>query len=156
MNWRRHIEPWTRPIYRAHSRLMRGMTLGVRGLVTDEAGKVLLIRHTYMPGWYMPGGGIERGETAEQALERELAEEAGIVLTGRPALVSFHSNHVRFPGDHVLIYRVTQWTTCEPTQRGEIEEIGWFAMAALPPDITPSTRRRLEEVFHGSEPHPHW
>ncbi|MFO1013740.1 MAG: NUDIX domain-containing protein [Caulobacteraceae bacterium] len=156
MSWKARIEPFTRLPYRAFSRLSRGMTLGVRGLVTDAEGRVLLIRHTYMAGWYMPGGGVERGETAEEALARELMEEAGVRLTGRASLISLHSNHIRFPGDHVLIYRVTAWEPCPATQVGEIEEIAWYAPDALPHDVTPSTRKRIEEALGGLEPHPDW
>lgn len=156
MSWRIRLEPFARPVYRAVSRLTRGMTLGVRGLVTNPAGEVLLIHHTYVRGWYMPGGGIERGETAEEALARELIEEVGVRIVGRPRLISFHSNHVRFPGDHVLIYRVDSWEPCEATSMGEIHAAEWFAPDALPVEITPSTRRRIEEALGGEEPHPHW
>lgn len=156
MSWKRRIEPYTRPLFRLYARTLRGLTLGVRGLVVNEGGQVLLVKHTYLPGWYMPGGGVEYGETAEEALARELIEEAGVRMTGRASLVSFHSNHVKMPGDHVLIYRVGAWEACEPTQRGEIEEIAWFASDALPDDVTPATRRRLTEALRGEEPHPHW
>src|SRR5258706_9531740 len=156
MSGRIRLEPFARPVYRAVSRLTRGMTLGVRGLVTNPAGEVLLIHHTYVRGWYMPGGGIERGETAEEALARELIEEVGIRIVGRARLISFHSNHVRFPGDHVLIYRVDSWEPCEATSMGEIHAAEWFAPDALPVEITPSTRRRIEEGLGGEEPHPHW
>ena len=156
MLWRRRIEPFTRPLFRLVSRLTRGLTLGVRGLVTDEAGRVLLIEHTYLHGWYMPGGGVERGETTEQALARELVEEAGIVVVGRPRLISVHSNHVKFPGDHVLVYLVEQWRACPPTSRGEIHAIEWFAPDALPHDISPSTRRRIEEALRAMESDPNW
>jgi 8-oxo-dGTP pyrophosphatase MutT (NUDIX family) len=156
MLWRRRVEPWIRPLYQSVSRLRRGMTLGVRGVVTNAAGEVLLIEHTYVRGWYLPGGGIERGETAEEALARELMEEAGVRLTGRPTLVSFHSNHVKFAGDHVLIYRVDNWEACPPTQTGEIHAMAWFAAGQLPEGITPATRRRIEEALGGAEPHPHW
>jgi len=132
------------------------MTLGVRGLVTNAVGEVLLIQHTYVKGWSMPGGGVERGETAEQALARELVEEAGVRVTGRPRLLSLHSNEVRFPGDHVLIYRVEAWEPCEATSRGEIRAVGWFPPDALPADTTASTRRRIEEALGGGAPHPHW
>lgn len=156
MSWRLSLEPIVRPVYRVFSRFSRPMTLGVRGLVLDGEGRVLLIRHTYVKGWHLPGGGIERGETAEQALERELVEEAGVRLTARPRLISFHSNQIRFPGDHVLIYRIDAWVACPATSVGEIEEVRWCAPNALPHDITPSTRRRIEEALGGEDPHPHW
>ena len=156
MLWRRRVEPYIRPLFQSVSRARRGMTLGVRAVVTNEAGEVLLIEHTYVHGWYLPGGGVERGETAEEALARELVEEAGVRVTGRPRLVSFHSNHVKFPGDHVLIYRVDNWEACEATSRGEIHALAWFSAAALPPDITRATRRRIAEALGGAEPHPHW
>jgi hypothetical protein len=60
MSLRRLMQPLIRPLFHAHARRTRGMTLGVRGLVTDAEGRVLLVEHTYMPGWYMPGGGVER------------------------------------------------------------------------------------------------
>ena len=156
MHWRRRIEPIARPIFHAYSRWARGLTLGVRGLVTNEAGEVLLIQHTYVAGWYMPGGGLERGETAEQAITRELIEEAGVRLTERPQLLSLHSNHVHFPGDHVLVYRAGAWEACEATSRGEIAEVRWFAPNALPETTTRGTRLRIEEALGGGEPHPHW
>jgi ADP-ribose pyrophosphatase YjhB (NUDIX family) len=98
------------------------MTLGVRGLVTDQAGRVLLIQHTYVKGWHLPGGGVDRGEAAETAVIRELVEEVGIVATSRPRLLSVHNNHARFRGDHVLYYRIDSWEQGRATSVGEIDE----------------------------------
>ena len=133
-------------------RILRPMTLGVRGVVVDDQGRVLLLRHTYTPGWHMPGGGIEKGETALEALQRELLEEAGVAAS--PAdlrLASIHANHAFFPNDHVLVFRVDRWRQVEATQRGEIAETGFFDPLAPPEETTAGTRRRLAELF-GGEP----
>lgn len=132
------------------------MTLGVRGLVRDGEGRVLLIEHTYVPGWYMPGGGVERGETPEHALGREMVEEAGVRLTDRPALASIHDNGRGFVGDHVLIYHARGWEPCAATSRGEIHAVAWFAPDALPDATTTGTRRRIEEALTGQAPDPAW
>jgi ADP-ribose pyrophosphatase YjhB (NUDIX family) len=125
------------------------MTLGVRGLVVDPEGRLLLVRHTYVNGWHMPGGGVERGETAAEALARELVEEAGVRLTEPALLVSIHSAHAHFKGDHILLYRVERWAPCPATSRGEIAEVGWFAPDALPEATTASTRQRIAEALAG-------
>ncbi len=115
----RRLEPLTRPLIHARARWSRGLTLGVRGLVRDGEGRVLLLRHTYTPGWHMPGGGVERGETAEQALARELVEEAGVEIVGRARLVSLHDHNAEHRNDHVALYRVDVWRPCKATSRGE-------------------------------------
>jgi len=156
MVWLRRIEPLVRPFFHLKFRLERGMTLGVRGLVTDEAGRVLLIQHTYVKGWHLPGGGVDRGEAAETAVIRELVEEVGIVATSRPRLLSVHNNHARFRGDHVLYYRIESWEQGQATSVGEIDETQWFHPDDLPEGVTASTRRRIEEAMGLVEVHPDW
>ncbi|MBU1385512.1 MAG: NUDIX domain-containing protein [Alphaproteobacteria bacterium] len=154
--WRTRIEPFTRPLFFASSRLSRGMTLGVRGLAVDGEGRVLLVKHTYLHGWWLPGGGVERGQTCEDALDREMHEEAGLIVEGRPILLGVHSNERFFRGDHVLVYRIDRFTLTERTSRGEIAEIGWFDPHALPSDTHRATRDRLAEVFDGAERATSW
>ena len=155
--WRIRLEPFTRPLFFAWVRLTRGMTLGVRGAVFDAQGRVLLVRHTYVRGWWLPGGGVERGQTAEDAVIRELREEAGVIVEGRPRLVSIHSNEVRFRGDHVLIYRVDRFSLEDRAHEAEIAEVGWFDPASLPEDTNPGSRRRLAELISAdTEPDTAW
>ena len=136
-------------------RLRRPATLGVRGVVTNDQGKVLLVRHTYTPGWHFPGGGVESRETCALALKRELQEEAG-VETDELELVSVHANHAFFPNDHVLVFRVVKWRQGKVLQRGEIAEI-CFANPLNPPEgVTAGTKRRLEELFGGKRPSELW
>lgn len=126
--------------------------MGVRGVVTDASGKVLLLRHTYTPGWHFPGGGVEKGETAAQSLIRELKEEAGIETTAESLqLASIHANHAFFPNDHVLVFRVKLWTQGEATSRGEIAEIRFVDPANPPEGTTKGTQHRLAELFGGAK-----
>src|SRR5580704_12292734 len=140
MLWRRRLQPIAQPIFRTYSRFSRGMTLGVRGVVLNEARGVLLVEHTYVHGWHLPGGGVERGESAEEALGRELIEEAGVKLNGPPHLVAINVNRTNFRGDHVLLYRIEDWTPCAATSVGEIHQVQWFAADALPVGVTEKTR----------------
>jgi 8-oxo-dGTP pyrophosphatase MutT (NUDIX family) len=73
---RQRIGRTATPLYLLLARLSRGMTVGVRGAVLDEASRIFLVKHTYVPGWYLPGGGVDLGETAEAALARELMGKA--------------------------------------------------------------------------------
>lgn len=137
--------------------LSRGLTLGVRGAVLDPEGRVLLIRHTYLKGWHLPGGGVERYETALDALTRELAEEANIVLDGPPVLrgVTF-SGHVA-GRDHILVYEIRAFRQSAPKLPDrEIAEATFFPLDALPEDTTESTRARLAEIAAGRPPDAEW
>ncbi|MDQ1155469.1 NUDIX domain-containing protein [Brevundimonas sp. SORGH_AS_0993] len=150
MTWRIQVEPFTRPLFFAWSRLTRGKTLGVRAVAVDAQGRVLLVRHTYLAGWWLPGGGVDRGETTQGAVVRELREEAGLIARGAPVLLSLHSNERFFPGDHVAVFRIDAFDVGARASQGEIAEIGWFHPSALPEDAHRSTRARLAEIFDGA------
>ncbi len=156
MNWRIRNEALITPFFRAWWRLRRPMTLGVRGVVTDGRGDVLLVKHSYSSGWHLPGGGVERGETALQSLTRELEEEAGVTPMQTPILFGVYSNHANFPNDHVLVFRVEAWCSCAPRQDGEIAARDFFPLDRLPPDITGGTNRRLAEIFDAQAPSTMW
>lgn len=127
--------------------LARGMTMGVRAACFDEAGRIFLVRHSYVPGWHMPGGGIERGETALEALAKEIREEGNLVTGALPVLVHVYFNRQTSKRDHVLLYRCDCVVQTAPRLKDrEIVEAGFFALDALPAATTAATRRRLDEL----------
>lgn len=133
------------PLVKLRSRL-RGLTLGVRAQVFDESGRLLLIRHSYMPGWHFPGGGVEFGETAVEALRRELVEEGGVAISGEPRLLGLFRNPEWTAGDHVAFFDAGLWSPCPRRWGVEIEAGEFFDPAALPDDVHGSVRRRLAEA----------
>lgn len=126
--------------------LSRGMTMGVRAACFDAEGRVFLVRHTYVPGWYLPGGGIERHETAGQALSKELREEGNLEMTGVPELFHIYYNSRVSKRDHVLLYRVNVIQTAPRPPDREIAECGFFDPLDLPDGATTATRKRLAEL----------
>ncbi|WP_199699118.1 NUDIX domain-containing protein [Oleomonas cavernae] len=137
-------------------RLSKGITFGVRGLVLD-GDRVLLVRHSYVPGWYLPGGAVEPRESAVDAIRRELLEEANLTVTGTPVLAGLFFNREMAARDHIALYHVTDWTLpALPKPNHEIVAVDFFPLAALPEGTTAATRRRLDEHLTGAAPSPTW
>lgn len=144
-------------VFLAYGRLTRGMTLGVRAmLLKDDC--VLLVRHSYVPGWYFPGGGVEPGESLAEALDREIAEEAGAALTGPARLFGVYRNEKAHRRDHVALFVCREWEQRRAPKIPNLEIVALelFPLAALPPDATAATRARINEVLAGASPPADW
>ena len=126
----------------------RAMTLGVRVVVQNSAGEILLVRHTYVKGWHFPGGGVERGETLVEAVRKELWEECRIKAGDKNEHFHTYKNGRTSRFDHVAVFRCHDWVQAEPKQPdGEIAETGFFPLDNLPAAIDRQTRVRLAELF---------
>src|SRR5262249_43493407 len=138
-------------------RFARGVTLGVRAVVIDGEGRVFLVKHSYVPGWHLPGGGVEAGETLLEALARELREEGNIEVTGPPRLHGVFFNARASARDHVALFLVRNFRqTAAPVPDYEITPHGFFAVGALPADTTAATRARIAEVIGGAPASERW
>ena len=147
---RRSLEPLLRRLFQFYWRFARGLTLGVRAVVIDGTGRVFLVKHSYVAGWHLPGGGVEAGETLMTALTRELREEGNIELGEPPDFFAIYFNRRASRRDHVALYIVRSFHQSTPPQPNhEIVAHGFFAPDALPEDTTRATRARLAEVMQG-------
>jgi ADP-ribose pyrophosphatase YjhB (NUDIX family) len=154
---RRTCEPAIRRVLHLYWRFARGLTLGVRAMVIDGEGRVFLVKHSYVAGWHLPGGGVEAGETLHEALARELAEECNIDMTGPAILHAVYFNDRTSRRDHVVLYIVRDFRQAAPPKPNhEIVATGFFEPDALPADATMGTRARLAEVFGNAEIGERW
>jgi len=137
--------------------LWHRMTVGTRVMVVD-GDKVLLIRHTYVPGWQFPGGGVGPGETFEEAGARETLEETGYRVIGPMQLFGlYHNTSPVTNRDHVAFYVATRFQhEFERRPDHEIAEVGWFDRHALPDQVTPATSQRIDEYFDRVEKRSIW
>ncbi len=137
-------------------RLWGGTTLGVRTVALNE-GRVLLVRHTYVSGWHLPGGGVHAGETAEAAARRELLEETGYEAVEPARFLGLYFNPAMAGRDHVALFQVSGCAMRRAFRANrEIAECGLFSPDDLPDETTPATRRRLDELLGGQPPTDHW
>jgi len=154
---RRNFEPVLQRAFHFYWRFARGATLGAFGMVIDGQGRIFLVKHSYVAGWHLPGGGVETGETLKTALARELFEEGNITLTGQPVLHGVFFNNRVSRRDHVALYVVREFAQdAPPTPDREIIAHGFFAPDALPDDIGRATRARIAEVLDGVKVSEEW
>lgn len=136
---------------------IKPLSVGVRALIEDDAGRILLIKHTYVPGWHFPGGGVEPGETAQSAIEREVQEEAKVKITRQPNLIGVFLNSRFSKRDHVLLFRSRDWEITDKFQPNlEIADMQLFERENLPTDLSLGTASRVEEIFNSKPPSPYW
>jgi ADP-ribose pyrophosphatase YjhB (NUDIX family) len=148
--FRHSLEPLMRRLFHFYWRFARGLTLGVRAVVIDGTGRVFLVKHSYVAGWHLPGGGVEVDETLMTALTRELREEGNIELSEQPDFFAVYFNRRASRRDHVALYVVRAFHQSAPPQPNhEIIAHGFFAIDALPEETTRATRARIAEVVDG-------
>lgn len=120
---------------------------GAHILVEDAAGRILVVRTTYLgPGWMLPGGRVERGETPQAAAERETREETGLQVTvDRLLLVEAYR-----PKDVSFVFAGQLAGGMLDPQAGEIAEVGWLSREELAA-TSPRLHRLLQMIEAAGE-----
>ncbi|MBS0274739.1 MAG: NUDIX domain-containing protein [Proteobacteria bacterium] len=135
--------------------LMTPAVFGVRGIVEDGQGRILLVRHSYLSGWHFPGGGVGRGEPPENAVVREMEEEVGLMESTPPEFIALYSQKVLWVTNVVGLYRLRN-ARIDFKPNLEIREAQFFDPAALPAGTTDATQRRLAELSGKAPRSPYW
>ena len=133
-------------------RVTRPRTIGVRAVLLDRDGRIALVRHTYADHWYLPGGGVKKGESIETALLRELAEEVAIVGPTIERVLGVYHSRREGKDDHIVIFVArtsSEGASLHPADAREIEQADWFPVDRLPAGTSPATRRRVAEYQQG-------
>lgn len=146
------IYKWFRPLIffaRAHlSPFLPGVVA-----VVEADGKVVLVRHSYIDGWLLPGGGVKGGEHPRAAVLRELREEIGLTASAPPEFVGMTVKRRGLITSLVVLYRVRDAEfSFRPNL--EIRELRLVDPLALPPEIPPIARWGIRAAQSGPSPRP--
>lgn len=138
---------WRASIFLFIMGFLRRMTIGVRAALID-GDKVLLIKHSYIPGWHFPGGGVDHRETIEEGMRREVMEETGYQVTGEAPVFQTYLNSLPPHRDHIVLYICRAFEQAQPFKPNhEIIACEWFDRKSLPEDTSKATRAKIGEIF---------
>lgn len=125
-------------------RITKPITVGARVIIFDNK-KILLVKHTYQNQYFLPGGMIKPGETFEQAAKRELKEETGFVVEDLE-LFGVYNSFQEYKNDTIVVFQSTKYRVGK-RKDSEIESFNFFDIDQLPDNISPGTKRRIEEFI---------
>lgn len=135
-------------IHRTLQRWLGASTAGVRILLFNQKREVMLVKHTYVDGWHFPGGGVNHCEPLHVGATRELEEETGIIALEKPRLFNIYVHEIYGVTDYPTLFIIDMFKENPQAKLSpEILEAKWFSLDDLPKDITPSTKRCLDEFF---------
>ncbi|MCL2158464.1 MAG: NUDIX domain-containing protein [Oscillospiraceae bacterium] len=137
-------------ILRVYWRIFKPITLGVRAFVVNDKNEILLVKHTYQNNWFLPGGGVDKGETFEQAIRRELIEETGYEAD-IIELFGVYQNTYEGKRDNIVVFVCKNGRFIESSPSPEIEKHGFFGADNLPENTAKGMRKRVEEFCSPSE-----
>ena len=141
-------------IRRGYWFILRPVTIGVKVISINSVGQVLLVKNRYDKYWYLPGGGVKRGEALLDCAKREMREEVGVEIS-KLKVLGVCSSFREYKSDHIILMRA-DIEGQRITKGLEIDQFAFFDFKVLPTDISPATKRRLEEYQTGAFPSGQW
>lgn len=131
--------------------VFRPVRIGACGILVDSEDRVLLVRQSYSHGWFLPGGGVAKGESPIAALQRELREELRITLSASAAPIPLGVYLNEFSGkrEYITVYIIREWDESRARVGWEIERAEKFPLTKLPRDISAGAERRIAEFCSG-------
>ena len=125
------------------------------GAVVFKENKVLLVLRGKPPAekqWSIPGGCVELGETLQEAAEREIAEETGIVIQAKKPIYIFdvierdEDGHIRF--HYVIVDLAADYVSGEPRAGDDAVDVKWVSFKDLDNhNISDATRKLLAQCY---------
>ena len=150
------LERIVRNVLHKYFLISRPLTVGVRCVILNDHREVLLVKHTYIRGWHLPGGGLDSGESAEDGVVREVQEETGLVLEDKPMLLGVFHNKETTNRDHVVVFSSkTSEMLGSVVKTFEIKSSEFFSLDALPIDLDPSSKLWIEQSLVGDKVNVH-
>ncbi len=113
--------------------------------VIEREGRYLLARRRDIGWWNLAGGGMEYGETVQEALAREVREEIGCAIQIR-RLVGVYSKPRKREVVLAFLCALAPGSP-EPATSEEVSEVAWFVPPEFPADLLPKHRQRLEDAL---------
>ena len=137
-------------IYRLSWKITQPQTIGVRIFLIKKQ-QILLVKHTYSHQWFLPGGGLKKGETLEQAIRRELTEELGVNID-KIELFGAYNNFFEGKKDYIILFKSEDFSL--PNKKdSEIEHFSFFPFEDIPKSTSPGTKRRIAEFLENKNSH---
>lgn len=125
---------------------------GVRALIFNARQEILLLRRTDMPAWCLPSGSVELGETALEALRREVAEETSLTILEAEPIALYSGPAQKFTylnGDEIYCFSVAFvvrcWTGAPRADGIEAAEVRFFPLSHLPKELVAIHRATIED-----------
>ncbi len=119
-------------------------TVTVGAMIFDDEGRILLLEHVFRPdsGWGIPGGFVDRGESPEAAVRRELQEEIAVEVERAQLLLTRTLGRPK----QIEIYFLARISGTPVPSSFEIKRAEWFAVDQLPPELSKDQQRLIQRA----------